>query len=245
MQGEGGRFAGALGMVTDITERKRAEAELDRSSSQIREMAGKLLTAQEEERRRISRELHDDVVQKVAAVAIGISRIKRNLANTDQPLADELAGIQQTIFGLAADIRQISHRLHPAALEHAGLIAALKSFTEEFSRTEGIEITLMVPNGNDAIRRDISVCVYRVLQEWLRNIAKHSGAKSAEVSLSLVDGHLHVVVRDAGKGFDVDSARGGGLGLVSIEERVRMCQGTVEITSRLNRGTTLIARIPL
>jgi PAS domain S-box-containing protein len=245
MQGEGGRFAGALGMVTDITERKRAEAELHRSSSQIREMAGKLLTAQEEERRRISRELHDDIVQKVAAVAIGVSRIKRNLANAHQPLADELAGVQQTIFGLAEDIRQISHRLHPAALEHAGLIAALKSFTEEFSRTEGIEIALTVPDGNDEIRRDISVCVYRLLQEWLRNIAKHSGAKSAEVSLSLADGHLHVVVRDAGKGFDVDSARGGGLGLVSIEERVRMCQGTVEITSRLNRGTTLTARIPL
>jgi PAS domain S-box-containing protein len=245
MQGEEGKFAGALGMVTDITERKRAEAELHQSNDQIREMASKLLTAQEEERRRISRELHDDIVQKVAALAIGISRAKRRVAETDRPLADDLAGIQQAIFHLAEDVRQISHRLHPAVLEHAGLVAALRSFTEEFSRTEGIEVTLTVPEDRDAIPREIGVCVYRVVQEWLRNIAKHSGAKSAEVNLSIVNGNLCLVVKDAGRGFDVDRARGGGLGIVSIEERVRLCRGTVEIASRLAAGAILTALIPL
>jgi PAS domain S-box-containing protein len=245
MQGEGGRFAGALGMATDITERKRAEAELYRSNNEIREMTSKLLTAQEEERRRISRELHDDIVQKVAVLAMGMSRIKRRVAEADQALADELAGVQQSIFGLAADIRQISHRLHPAVLEHAGLTAALRSFTEEFSRTEAIDVTLTVPEGRDAIPRDIGVCVYRVVQEWLRNIAKHSGAKSAEVIVSIEGSDLGLVIKDAGRGFDVDRARGGGLGMVSIEERVRLCRGTVEIASQLTRGTTLTARIPL
>ena len=245
MQDEGGRFAGALGMVTDITQRKRAEAELHRSNNQIREMASKLLTAQEEERRRISRELHDDIVQKVAVLAMGMSRIKRRVADADQALADELAGIQQSIFGLAADIRQISHRLHPAVLEHAGLTVALRSFTEEFSRTEGIDVTLTVPEGRDTTPQDIGVCVYRVVQEWLRNIAKHSGAKSAEVILSIEGSDLRLVIKDAGRGFDVDRARGGGLGMVSIEERVRLCRGTVEIASELTRGTTLTARIPL
>jgi PAS domain S-box-containing protein len=245
MQGEEGHFTGALGMVTDITERKRAEAELQRSSNQIREMAGKLLTAQEEERRRIARELHDDIVQNVAALAIGVSRIRKKVADADQQLGNELEGVRQSIFGLAGDIRQISHRLHPAVLEHAGLMAALKSFTDEFASIEGIEVRLTVPEGQTAIPRDISVCVYRVLQEWLRNIAKHSGAKSADVTLSILDSDLHVVVKDAGKGFNVNSARGDGLGLVSIEERIRLCRGRVEIISGMNRGTTLQARIPL
>jgi PAS domain S-box-containing protein len=245
MQGEDGRFTGALGMVMDITERRRAEAELHRNSNQIREMAGKLITAQEEERRRIARELHDDIVQKVAAAAIGVSRVRKKVAVADQTLGNELTAVQQSIFGLAEDIRQLSHSLHPAVLEHAGLMAALKSFVDEFARTEGIEVKLSVPDGEAAVPRDISVCVYRVLQEWLRNVAKHSGAKFAEVTLSIAGSDLHVLVKDAGKGFNVDSARGGGLGLVSIEERIRLCRGTIEITSRLNQGTTLKARIPL
>jgi PAS domain S-box-containing protein len=245
MQDHDGRFSGALGMVTDITARKQAEAELFQSNSQIRDMASRLINAQEEERRRISRELHDDVVQQVAALAIGMSRIKGRVAGAIPQLADELAGIQESIHGLAGDIRQISHRLHPAVLEHAGLPVALKSFTEEFSRTEGIEVALTIPAGRDAIPRDIAVCVYRVVQEWLRNIAKHSGARSAEVSLSIVGSDLRLVVKDGGCGFDVDSARGRGLGLVSIEERIRLCRGTVQIASELRRGTTLTACIPV
>ena len=124
---EDGGFGGALGMVTDITERKRAEEELRRSSEQIREMAGKLITAQEEERRRIARELHDDIVQKVAILAISMGRLKQQLPTPEDPMARELANIQQRVFGLADDVRQLSHRLHPALLEHAGLVAALQS----------------------------------------------------------------------------------------------------------------------
>jgi PAS domain S-box-containing protein len=245
MEDEAGRFGSALGMVTDITQRKRAEADLRRSNEQIREMASKLLTAQEEERRRISRELHDDIVQKIAALAIGMSRIKNKLTATGQPVAEELGGVQQRIFGLADDIRRLSHRLHPGVLEHAGLMAALKSFTEEFSKAEGLAVMLEVLEGKNVIPREVGVCVYRVVQEWLRNIAKHAQTKSAEVSLSITDNNLHLVIKDHGQGFDVDRARGSGLGMVSIEERVRLCQGAVEITSHLGQGTTLTACIPL
>ena len=245
MQDDAGRFGSALGMVTDITQRKRAEAELHRSNEQIREMASKLLTAQEEERRRISRELHDDIVQQIAALAIGMSRIKKQLGAAGQPLAEELGGVQQRIFGLGDDIRRLSHRLHPAVLEHAGLMAALKSFTEEFSKAEGLGVMLEVPEGRNVIPREIGVCVYRVVQEWLRNIAKHAQAKSAEVSLSITNNNLHLLINDDGRGFDVDRVRGSGLGMVSIEERVRLCQGTVEITSQIGQGTTLTACIPL
>ena len=247
--GNDGEFASALGMVTDITGRKRAEDELRRSSEQIREMAGKLITAQEEERRRIARELHDDIVQKIAVLAITMSRLKLRVP-PEEPIAQDLAGIQQRVFGLADDVRQLSHQLHPALLEHAGLRVALASFTDEFKRLEGIEVGLAVPENlvsgnNDAIPRDIAVCVYRVVQESLRNVAKHSQAKRAEVTLAIEDNTLLLTVRDEGQGFEMDQTRGEGLGLVNIRERIHLCRGTVAITSQLNRGTTLTARIPL
>jgi PAS domain S-box-containing protein len=242
---EEGQPGGALGMVTDITERKHSEQELRRSSEEIRELAGKLITAQEEERRRISRELHDDIVQKVASLAIKISMVKRQVPASADSLAGEIATIQQRVSGLADDIRQLSHQLHPAVLEHAGLNMALKSFTAEFSCLEGVDVELTVPETNEEIPRDIAVCVYRIVQESLRNVAKHSGAKSAEVTLSIADSHLHLSVRDEGRGFDVDHRRSSGLGMVSVEERIRLCRGTVEVTSQLNCGTALKARIPL
>ncbi len=242
--GDDGRFGSALGMVTDITGRKQAEDELRRTSEQIREMAGKLITAQEEERRRIARELHDDIVQKIAVLAITMSRLKLQVPAGD-PLALEIVALQQRIFGLADDVRQLSHQLHPALLEHAGLKVALASFTDEFKRLEGIEVGLALPKNNDSIPRDIAVCVYRVVQESLRNVAKHSQAKRAEVTLAIENNTLLLTVRDEGRGFETDEARGEGLGMVNIRERIHLCRGTVAITSQLGRGTTLTARIPL
>ena len=243
--GDDGSLGGALGMVTDITERKRAEDELRRSSEQIREMAGALIVAQEEERRRIARELHDDIVQKIAVLAINMSRLKQQSVAAGHSIAPEIAGIQQRIAGLADDVRQLSHQLHPAVLEHAGLIAALRSFTAEFKRLEEIDVKLQVPENNDAIPRNIALCVYRVVQESLRNVAKHSRARTAEVSLAIKDNTLLLTVKDDGKGFEIDPASGGGLGLMNIRERIHLCQGNVGIASQLNRGTTLTASIPL
>ena len=242
---EGGKFGGSLGMVTDITLRKHAEQELRRKSEQIRELAGRLITAQEEERSRISRELHDDIVQKVASLAIRISLIKKRVPPSTDSIASEIANLQCRVSDLAEDIRRLSHQLHPAVLEHAGLTVALQSFTAEFSRLEGVEVKLTAPKGNEAIPKNIALCAYRVVQEALRNVAKHSGAKVAEVVLAIAGNDLHLSISDEGRGFDVETARSGGLGMVSVEERVRLCQGSVQVTSKLNRGTTLTARIPL
>jgi signal transduction histidine kinase len=232
-------------MVTDITLRKHAEQELRRKSEQIRELAGRLITAQEEERSRISRELHDDIVQKVASLAIRISLIKKRVPPSTDSIASEIANLQCRVSDLAEDIRRLSHQLHPAVLEHAGLTVALQSFTAEFSRLEGVEVKLTAPKGNEAIPKNIALCAYRVVQEALRNVAKHSGAKVAEVVLAIAGNDLHLSISDEGRGFDVETAPSGGLGMVSVEERVRLCQGSVQVTSKLNRGTTLTARIPL
>lgn len=242
---EDGAFTGSLGMVTDITERKRAESELRRSHEQIRQMAGKLITAQEEERRRVARELHDDICQKVAIVAIAISRIKQQLAQPEHPATAELSTLQQRVFGLANDVRQLSHQLHPAMLEHAGLIAALQSLIDEYSRREEIGVKLTVPDSDSAIPKQVSVCIYRIVQESLRNVAKHSGAKSAEVQLSFENGGLLLVVRDDGRGFEQGAQRPRGLGLVNMEERVHLCQGSIVFHSKPGQGATLTVRIPV
>lgn len=225
--------------------RKLAEEDLRRSSEKIRDLAGKLITAQEEERRRISRELHDDIVQKIAVLAISMSRLKQQAPSPDDPLVRELAALQQRVFGLADDVRQLSHRLHPSLLEHAGLIAALRSFADEFTRLEGVEVKLTVPETNDSVPREVATCVYRVVQESLRNVAKHAQAKRAEVGLWIADNTLFLSVRDEGCGFEIDDHRKAGLGLVSIAERVHLCQGSVEIDSQPGQGTTLMVRIPM
>ncbi len=242
---EDGAFGGALGMVTDITLRKHAEQELLRNSEEIRELAGRLITAQEEERSRISRELHDDIVQKVASLAIRISLIKQRVPASAEGIVNEIANLQGRVSELAEDIRQLSHQLHPVVLEHVGLTVALQSFTAEFSRLEDVRINLTAPKHNEAIPKNVALCAYRVVQESLRNVARHSGAKAAEVELAIVGNDLHLSIRDEGRGFDVETARSRGLGMVSVEERVRLCHGSVQITSKLNRGTTLTARIPL
>lgn len=234
-----------LVLVRDITQRKRAEEELRRNSEQIRELAGKLITAQEEERSRVSRELHDDIIQKVAALAIGMSMLKRKIPERQRALSQELASLQRQVDMLADDIRALSHQLHPAVLDHSGVLQAVRSFTGEFTRLEGVDVKLSLPECDERISRDVGMCVYRIVQESLRNVAKHSGAKRAEVTLLIDHDEVHLLVKDYGKGFNVDHARGAGLGMVSIEERVRLCQGDIQITSQLNQGTTLSARIPL
>lgn len=235
-----GRF---LSVVRNITDRKTVEKRLRRGNEQIRKLAGKLITAQEEERRRVSRDLHDDVSQKVAALAIAISMAKRKVA-ARKGIGADLENLQRRTDQLADDIRHLSHQLHPAVLEHSGIVAALKSFTTEFSRLENLPVKLTLPDRCE-IPHDVGICLYRVVQEALRNVAKHSEANRAEVVLSIIDHEINLWIKDDGRGFEVDGARGKGLGMVSIEERIRLCDGSLQVTSQPDHGTTLFARIPL
>lgn len=223
-----------------------SQEKLHQSHTQIRKLLGRLIDVQEAERRRISRELHDDLNQKIATLSVSISRLKRKLPMQDGELVEELDRLRETANGLTNEVRRLSHQLHPAVLEHLGLVTALESYIAGFSDEEEMSVQLTAEIGDGRIPFQTSICLYRVAVEALRNVARHSGAASAAVLLKRVPDGLELQVSDSGQGFDVDVFRlGGGLGLISIEERLRSLKGTCEIRSTPEQGTTLIARVPL
>lgn len=242
-----------LSIVRDVTEAHRAadalrrgEEKLLQSHRQVRSLAARLISAQESERRRIALQLHDDLSQNIATLGLAISRLKRKLPASKERIVDELDQLGQHTNELTTQIRRLSHQLHPAALEHLGLVAALESQVTEFGHEEQIEVKFSSHLKLEKIPFDVSVCLYRVALEALRNVSRHSGASSASIALTEDQDSLKLEVSDSGSGFDVESAkRGSGLGLVSAEERVHLLEGTFEVRSKPLSGTTLVARIPL
>jgi PAS domain S-box-containing protein len=240
-------------LIHDITVRRRAEQALRmseealrRSRDEIRRLAGRLIRAQEEERRRISRELHDDLNQRLAALAIAISRVRSGMSEPQGEAARQLSQIQERIVTLTNDVRALSHALHPAALEHAGLVPALESLCAEFAADTGIETELAVADDLSDTSPDIALCIYRVAQESLRNTAAHSGTRSAALRLSRMSDTIELSVSDVGRGFDSgESARLRGLGLRSMKERVRLLQGQLHVGRRPGGGTEVRVRLPL
>lgn len=223
-----------------------SQEKLRQSHNQIRKLLGRLIDVQEAERRRISRELHDDLNQKIATLSMSISQLKRKVPQQDGQLVADLDQLRKTANGLTDEVRRLSHQLHPAVLEHLGLVPALESYIASFRDEEQINVQFTADIGEVRIPFQTSICVYRVAVEALRNVARHSGAASAAVSLKRSQKVLELQVSDSGKGFDVETSRqGGGLGLISIEERLRVLQGDCDVSSAPERGTTLVARVPL
>jgi signal transduction histidine kinase len=205
-----------------------------------------LIDVQEAERRRISRELHDDLNQKIATLSLSISQLKRKVPLQAGELVAELDQLRKTANGLTDEVRRLSHQLHPAVLEHLGLVPALESYIASFGDEEQIKVQFTAEIGAERIPFQTSICLYRVAVEALRNVARHSGAATAAVSLKRVGDVLELQVSDSGRGFDVEIFKqGGGLGLISIEERLRLLRGDCNLSSTPERGTTLVARVPL
>ena len=242
-----------LTIVRNVTEAKRAEDALRASEEklllsnrQARELAARLITAQESERRRIALLLHDDLSQNFAAVGMAISRLKRKPPATNELMVAELDQLGARTNELTTQIRKLSHQLHSDVLEHVGLVAALESEVAEFGHNEQIKLEFKARVQSQQIPLDVSVCLYRIAIEALRNVSRHSGAKSASVALVEDDICLTLEVSDSGNGFDVERVkRGSGLGLISAEERVRLLQGSFLVSSNPQGGTVLTARIPL
>jgi len=247
---EGDKF---LTIVRNVTESRRAADALRNSEEKLlvsnregRELAARLITAQESERRRIALLLHDDLSQNIAALGVAISRLKRRPPATNELMADELDQLGAQTSELTTRIRKLSHQLHPEVLEHVGLVAALESELAEFGHNEKIKVEFRVEVKGEHIPLDVSGCLYRVAIEALRNVSRHSGATSATVSLAEDDVCFTLEVSDSGQGFDVERARRGtGLGLISVEERVKLLQGSLQVASKPGGGTVLLARIPL
>jgi PAS domain S-box-containing protein len=233
-------------------ERKRAEetlrnkeAVLRASFRQIQKLAGRLITAQEAERMRIAGELHDGISQQIAALSIAMSGVKRRLGPSSVA-HEEFGRLQRHVNVIADDIRLLSHELHPGVLQHAGLVAALRGRCKEFSAQYGIEVTFRAPDELSGVPDAAALCLYRVAQEALHNVAKHAQASHVGVAVRRAPPHLELEVSDDGCGFDLSEARRtGGLGLISLEERVRLNGGTLRIESHSVNGTRVMVQLPI
>ncbi|HEX6039501.1 sensor histidine kinase [Longimicrobium sp.] len=227
------------GTSPGATERRRIKAALRRSRAESW-LAGRVLTAHEEERRRIARELHDDLSQRVAALGIGISR----LTASEGEAAAQAARLHAEVGDLAERIRTLSHRMHPALLEHAGLVSALSAVCDETQRADGIRVAFTAACADTQIPANVAIVAYRVAQEGLRNVVRHAGVGQARITVACVGGALELVVADHGAGFDPARAPWG-LGLVSMAERAHLLGGDFHVVSVPGGGTELRARLPL
>ena len=223
----------------------RSEADLRASYERIRDLCARLISAQEAERARIARELHDDIIQQVALLGINLELLATSGGDADNDDFDHLAReALNRVRHIASGVRALSHRLHPAKLRLTGLVPALASLPGELSRP-GIAITFSHENVPAVLPNDLTLCVYRIVQEALQNAVKHSGARQASVHLSGYRDGLVVTIADNGAGFDVDAAWGKGLGLISMAERLEPFGGSLNIRARPGAGTRLDVNVPL
>src|SRR3984885_5615339 len=231
-----GSFAGFVGSAADITDQKLAQEALEK-------MGGKLIEAQEEERTRIARELHDDICQRLALLSMELEQANRGSNAGRSPKLDE---IRRHCAEIAVDVQALSHKLHSSKLEYLGLAAAIRSYCREFSQQHDVSVQFAAENVPNFLPRDISLSLFRVTQEALQNALKHSGVREFSVALRGSENEIQLEVSDLGAGFDVEGAKlDRGLGLVSMQERAHLVHGSFTIESAENGGTRILVRVPL
>jgi signal transduction histidine kinase len=233
-----GAFAGYIGSCLDITERKRAEKTLST-------IGRRLIEAHEEERTWIGRELHDDINQRLALLAIDLDRWNQN-ASTNYEVTELVRHTQAHIREIAQDVQGLSHRLHSSKLDYLGLATAAKSFCRELSEKTKVEIVFEHAGIPHTLSKEVSLCLFRVLQEGLQNAVKHSGVRKFTVDLNGTEESIELTVADTGSGFEEqDADTRHGLGLISMRERLQLVQGELSVKSQPGAGTTIRARVPL
>ncbi len=234
-----GTFEGYIGSVIDITDRKLSEEFL-------LELSGRLINAHEEERTRIARELHDDLSQQMALLQIGLEQFEQMVTELAPSARQQLREIGRRAADVSTDIHNLCYRLHPSKLDTLGLVAAVGSYCQELSKQHGLRIQFVHHDVPGAIPKDVTLCLYRIAQEALWNVVKHSGAQEARLEITRLDDELQLCISDRGAGFDPEcSAEKSGIGLVSMRERLRLVGGRLSVVSQPSRGTTICASVQL
>lgn len=233
-----GSFAGYIGSCLDVTERKAAEEALSTVSR-------RLIEAHEEERTWIARELHDDINQRIALLSVTLEKLFQNVPHSGGRTQKGVAEIRASLASLGTDIQALSHRLHSSKLQYLGLAVAARSFCQELSERQNVQIDFEVEGSFKMLPEGTGLCLFRVLQEALQNAIKHSGVQQFEVSLKATDTGIELRVHDSGTGFDPERVVDGhGLGLISMRERVKLVEGQFSIQSKASVGTTIRASVP-
>jgi len=233
-----GKMLRAIGIGVDVSDRKHAE-------EAILGIGRKLIEAHEQERTRIGRDLHDDIVQRLVLLAIELGGVQQDVPESASELRTRIGTLQNEATQITNDVQLLSHELHSSKLEYLGIVGATKNFCKEFSEHHKVEIDFQSHDLPTGLPRELSLSLFRVLQEALRNATKHSGIKRFEVRLWGSTGEIHLKVSDLGAGFDTETAmKSTGLGLTSMQERVRLVGGELSINSQPKGGTTIHARVP-
>jgi signal transduction histidine kinase len=221
-------------------------AERNQTQEALAGMSRKLIEAQEQERSRIGRELHDDINQRLALLSIEIQRMKEANPITYGELRSRMDELGERTSEISAVVHSLSHELHSSTLGYLSLASAMKGFCREFGDKHKVEVAFDSEGMPATVPQEISLCLFRVMQEGLQNAVKHSGARFFEVKMHGSTTEIHLTVRDSGVGFDPELTKDTqGLGLISMQERLRLVQGTISITSRPHSGTEINVRVPL
>jgi signal transduction histidine kinase len=235
-----------VGLLLERANRRRAKERLRESQRELRALSGRLLQAQETERRRIARELHDDLNQDLALLAVQMDLLGRRPPDSGARLGEEMKSLSDRVKQLSSTVHGLSSLLHPAKLEQLGLVPAVRSLCKELAQAHGLTIEFVDGPVPPTIPADTALCLYRVVQEALQNAIKHGGARHARIDLSGEDGGVSLRIADDGVGFDPAKAeRKGGLGLVSMRERLHLVGGVIAVESGPSAGTRIDVRVPL
>ena len=236
-------LASGLGTIQDIDFLKESEKQLIEQQRNLQTLTNKLLVVQEEERKRVARELHDDLSQRLAVVSINLAAVGTNL---DSEESAKLAAVRKDLIRIAEDTHSLSRRLHPSILDDLGLVEALRSEFDSYKKREQINVNFMSTNQTIDYPNDKAISLFRISQEALRNIAKYSEASSVEVNLSIINERIILQISDDGIGFDTEAAmKSPGLGLTSMSERAKLIGGQFSIRSVDHQGTHIEVQVPL
>jgi len=241
-----------MSIIRDITAQKRAEhalqqsqRELTESHARIKQLAQRLIAAQERERSRVARELHDDLSQKISLLSIDLDRLAYHSMRDVAPRRERIEGLMARTTDIAKSVHRLAHALHPAILATLGVVKAVEKYCAEFEDTHGIAIDIACDGPRFPTSPEVDLCTFRIVQEALQNAVKHSGTATLRVQLTYEDDSLCLHVVDAGRGFDADEAERQGLGLISMRERVDALGGEFSVHAAAGRGTRISVRLPL